>query len=117
LLPGVNIAYGWELAEGLGLEVNTNINCARDDTDERYTEILQVVNCGWDFRDKIMLFSEVIGSWPHGARVANPEYLYQGGMQYYPNDDITLYIHAGTGLNEAAVNFFGGIGFAVRTPH
>lgn len=116
VLPGMIIAYGWEIKEGLGLEVNTSFDRVQGDLDEFYTEILQVVNVGWDVRENIMLFSEVIGIWSSGSLAAKPQYLYQGGMQYYPNDDLTFYLHAGAGLNEAADNFFAGIGFAVRTP-
>jgi hypothetical protein len=115
VLPGLNIAYGWEIKEGLGLEVNTMINRVRDAADEFHTEILQVVNAGWDIHENILLFSEVFGIWPANARVAKPTYSYQGGFQYFPNDDLTIYVHAGAGLNEAADNFFGGIGFAIRT--
>lgn len=115
VLPGVNIAYGWEIKEDLGLEVNTQINRVRDDVDEFYTEVLQVVNVGWDIRENIMLFSEVIGFFPNSARVTRPKYVYHGGMQYYPNDDVTIYLHASGGLNEAADNFFAGIGVAIRT--
>ena len=86
------------------------------ETVEFYTEILQVVNVGWNADEDILLFSEVAGIWPHGSFTAKPQYIYQGGMQYYPNDDLTLYFQAGAGLNEAADNFFVGGGFAVRTP-
>lgn len=97
------------------LEVNTQINRVRDEVDEFYTEVLQVVNVGWDVRENIMLFSEVIGFFPNSARITRPKYVYHGGMQYYPNDDVTIYLHASAGLNEAADNFFAGIGVAFRT--
>ena len=81
ILPGVNIAYGWEIKEGLGLEVNTQINRVRDEADEFHTEILQVVNAGWNIHENIMLFSEVFGIWPANARAARPTYTYHGGFQ------------------------------------
>ena len=72
------------------------------------------MNFGWNPNEDYLIFSEVAGFFPSGAAIARPEYVYQGGVQYYPNDDLTLYVNGGTGLNEAADNFFIGVGFAVR---
>lgn len=116
VLPGVIIAYSWEFKEGLGLEVNTSFDRVKGDLNEHYTKILHVANLSWDIRESIMLFSEVIGVWASHSLSAKPQYRYQGGAQYYPNENLTIYLHAGAGLNEAADNFFAGIGFAVRTP-
>ena len=116
VMPGMVIAAGWEICEGVGLEANTSFDKAVDDVGDSYTDFLQVFNLEVNLTEDLILFNEFIGVWPHGALAAQTEYTYHGGIMYFASDDFAVYVHAATGLNSAADNFFAGIGFSIRNP-
>jgi len=115
VLPGMNFAYAWMVTEKLEIEANTQVNKRRDETiDHFYTEILQTVNFEYDLVEKIMLFNEFVLFSPVGAQEAQVEYYVHPGLHYFIMPNVQLDFHAAVGLNRAADDMFGGVGFSWR---
>ena len=51
---------------------------------------------------------------PSGANIAHTEHYFNGGFTYLINNDVQFDVRAGTGLNNAADDFFVGTGLSIR---
>lgn len=114
VLPGLNWIYGWELTDRLSTAGSTQFNLAKDGTNNTYTQWAQSWTLAYSWTDKLGSYAETFGLMPQGAVDTKPEYYFNGGFTYLLNDNIQWDIRAGTGLNDAAADYFLGSGFSVR---
>ena len=115
-LPGVSLLYSWELNDKWSLAGSVLGNKTIDDEGRAYLLMASSVSLGYSFTDKLGSYFEYFGFYPSGAVASGvkPEYYLNGGFTYKVTKNFQLDIRAGFGLNEAADDFFSGIGFAVR---
>lgn len=112
-LPGCNLLYGWDVTESVSTAGSTQVNLAVDGNDA-YVEWAQSWTVGLALAENVGLYTEWFAILPEqSADVANEHYL-NGGITWQPNNDIQFDARAGTGLNEAAADFFGGVGVSLR---
>ena len=112
-LPGCNLLYGWDVTESLSTAGSTQVNLAVDGNDA-YVEWAQSWTVGMALAENTGLYAEWFAILPeHSAEVATEHYL-NGGFTWQPNNDIQFDARAGTGLNEAAADFFCGVGVSLR---
>ena len=112
-LPGCNMLYGWDVTESVSTAGSTQVNLAVDGNDA-YVEWAQSWTVGLALAENVGLYTEWFAILPEqSADVANEHYL-NGGVTWQPNNDIQFDARAGTGLNEAAADFFCGVGVSLR---
>ena len=112
-LPGCNLIYGWDITESLSSTGSTQFNFAVNGNDT-YVEWAQSWTLGLALTDTVGCYSEWFAIIPNGSfSMATEQYL-DGGLTWRLNDDIQLDARVGTGLNDAAADFFGGIGLSMR---
>jgi hypothetical protein len=130
VLPGVNLLYGWDVVKGkLDAGGSTQINRARSghtvtfplaaanhEVGNSYTELAQSFTTGISFTEKLRLYNEFFGIFPHSSTDPETvaEYYYNAGFTYLVTPNFQLDIRAGMGLNRHADDFFAGSGFAIR---
>jgi hypothetical protein len=114
VMPGVNWLYGWDINDFLAAGGSSQVNRARDDAGEFYTEFAQSFTIGYGLTDKLGAYTEWFALIPHGAAEAKPEHYFNGGFTYLLSNDLQLDIRAGVGLNEHADDFFIGSGASYR---
>lgn len=112
-LPGCNLLYGWDVTDSISTAGSTQVNLAVDG-DDAYAEWAQSWTVGFALADNVGLYTEWFAILPEqSANVASEHYL-NGGLTWQPNNDIQFDVRAGTGLNDAAADFFGGVGVSLR---
>ncbi len=114
VMPGVNLLYGWDITEDLSFAGSTQGNRAFDGTGDYYDEYAQSLTVGVSLTERIAMYNEVFGLFPHGAVQTGPEYYYNGGFTYLVNNNFQLDVRAGWGLNDRSDDFFTGAGGAIR---
>ena len=112
--PGVNWLYSWQLSDELNLAGSTQFNRAVDDSQHAYTEWAQSFATGLSLTETASVYAEWYALFPHSADGAKPEHYLNGGFAVLFGNDVQWDIRAGTGLNEAADDFFAGTGLSVR---
>jgi hypothetical protein len=115
-LPGFNLAYSWVINEWLELECNTQLNRRRDDTGTFYAEFTQTANLEYQLSEKLGAFTEWFGFMPNGANAssAGPQHYFHAGFVYLITPNLQYDIHAATGLNKHADDYFAGTGLSAR---
>lgn len=115
VLPGLNWLYGWDVNEVISTAGSTQFNFAVDEqsTDE-YTEWTQTWTVGYSLHDQIGAYTEWFAFFPHGSDSAQTEHYANCGLTFAATDDIQFDIRTGIGLNDAAADWFTGIGMAIR---
>lgn len=117
MLPGTNLLYAWELLDG-NMEVggSTQVNRAVDDNGVFYYEFAQSAVIGQSLTEKLSIYTEYFGFFPTGAQAPGTvaTHFVNGGFRYLVTNDFQLDIRFGVGLNKAAEDYFGGVGFSVR---
>lgn len=114
-LPGLNWIYGWEVNDFISTAGSTQFNRAIDDgTGNAYTEWAQSWTIGYSLADRVGAYTEYFGLYPTSADTALPEHYFNGGFTFLINDDIQFDVRAGTGLNDAADDYFAGTGLSIR---
>jgi hypothetical protein len=99
----------------LELECNTQFNNRRDDALHTYLEAIQTANLEYDPSDKVGAFTELIAFLPSDSLVAQPEYYFHAGFQFFITPNVQFDIHAGAGLNRDAADLaFAGAGLSWR---
>lgn len=118
-LPGVNVIYGWDLAETVTLAGSTQMNRAVTESrgaEEEYAEWAQSAVAGFSAGARAGFYAEWFAFFhaePDGTRT---EHYANGGFTWSFSDDLQWDIRAGAGLNESATGFFAGTGLVVRFP-
>ncbi len=113
-LPGFNLAYSWKFNDFLELECNTQLNRRRDDVGHSYTEFIQAANLEYQLTDRLGAFTEWFCFIPNGALSAGPQHYFHAGFVYLLTPNLQYDIHAATGLNRQADDFFAGTGLSIR---
>lgn len=114
VLPGVNWIYAWELTDKISLAGQTQLNRAIEEVGLDYHEFSQSAVIGYSFTDNFVGFLEWFSLNPIDADAVKPEYYMDGGFAVYPTKNLQLDVRAGVGLNEAAIDYFVGVGGVVR---
>ena len=112
-LPGVNLTYGWDVPGGLSLAGSTQVNLAVADGDDSYPEWAQSAVAGTGLGTRGGVYGEWYAFLPMGADAPNEHYL-NAGLTWLTADDAQWDIRVGVGLNDAAEDFFAGVGAAIR---
>ncbi len=114
-LPGVNWLYGWDINDKLATGGSTQVNRSIDEaTGRAYAEWAQSLTVGYSFTEKLGMYTEWFAFFPNAADTAKTEHYLDGGFTYLMNNDVQFDIRAGWGLNDAANDFFAGVGLSVR---
>lgn len=117
VLAGVNWTYSWEVTESWSIAGSTQGNSNVDDvTADAYWEMAQSVASGYSITEQIGAYVEWYAFFPHSADTALPEHFFNGGFSYLVNNNIQFDWRAGLGLNNAADDFFTGVGISIRRP-
>lgn len=115
LLPGVNWLYGWDLNDLVSTAGSTQFNFSVDEeTGKDYTEWIQTWTVGYSLHDQIGAYTEWFAFIPHGSDSARTEHYANCGLTFQATDDIQWDIRTGMGLNDAAADWFTGIGLSFR---
>jgi hypothetical protein len=114
-LPGLVWLYGWDLNDWLAMGAQTKGNRALDDvTSEPYLEFSQSWTINYTITEPLGAYTEWFVIAPDGADTNHTENYADGGFTYKVTHNLQLDIRAGLGLNEAAADYFTGVGFAIR---
>ena len=114
VLPGLNWLYGWDLNDYVSTAGSTQFNKAVDGTGDTYTEWAQSWTFGFALTERVGAYTEYFGLYPSGAATARAENYFNGGLTFLINNDMQADIRAGTGLNDAADDYFAGAGLSIR---
>ena len=112
-LPGVNLVYSWDVPGGLSLAGSTQVNLAVADDDGSYPEWAQSAVAGAGLGTRGGVYGEWFAFLPTGADAPEEHYL-NAGLTWLTADDSQWDIRVGVGLNDAAEDFFAGVGAAIR---
>lgn len=115
VLPGVNWPYGWDVTDVVSTAGSTQFNFAGDDNSgNTYTEWTQTWTVGYSLHDQIGAYTEWFAFVPHCSESAQIEHYANCGMTFKLTEDVQWDIRTGMGLNDAAADWFTGIGMAIR---
>lgn len=116
----LNYLYAWDLPHDFSLSASTGYFGLGELEDratgqfDHFNQFHQSCSLGIPVSDSIGAYVEYFGLY-FTRRASNvPENYMDGGFTYRPNDDTQFDIRAGIGLNEAATDFFTGVGFSRR---
>ncbi|MDE0474031.1 MAG: transporter [Gammaproteobacteria bacterium] len=112
-LPGVNLVYSWDAPGGFSLAGSTQVNLAVADGDDSYPEWAQSAVAGAGVGTRGGVYGEWYAFLPTGAD-APQEHYFNAGLTWLTADDSQWDIRVGVGLNDAAEDFFAGVGAAIR---
>ena len=106
-------AYSWELNDWLSIGGNTGFFSVPSDGDY-FNLFAQSIAAGISLTDRLGMYQEWIMLVFDDAADSPTQHIYNGGFTFLVTPDLQLDWRAGIGLNEAADDFFTGVGFAVR---
>lgn len=114
-LPGVNWLYGWDVSDFIATGGSTQYNRRIDgESDEAYTEWAQSWTINYSLGENLTGYTEWFGLFPHSSESVRPENYFDGGFAYLFTDNVQGDVRAGVGLNDAAADYFVGIGLSMR---
>ena len=114
-LPGAELVYGWEVDEFLRFAGSSQANRTTDDDGRAvYTEFAQSATVGFTPSDRFGTYAEYYVLIPAGTDVAETEHYADAGVTFLIAEDVQYDAFVGTGLNDAADDFFVGTGLVVR---
>lgn len=115
VLPGLNWLYGWDLNDQISTAGSSQFNFAVDEESNRdYTEWIQTWTVGYSLHDQVGAYTEWFAFFPHGSDSARTEHYANCGLTFAATADIQFDVRTGMGLNDAAADWFTGIGMAIR---
>lgn len=115
VLPGLNWIYGWELNDLISTAGSTQFNRAIDEvTTAAYTEWAQSWTIAYSLCERVGGYTEWFALFPHSADTARAQHFFNGGFTFLLTNDIQWDVRAGTGLNDAADDYFVGTGLSIR---
>ncbi|MBW7905180.1 MAG: transporter [Phycisphaerae bacterium] len=110
--PAIKLLCSWELAQRFSL--GGNLNFAVPTAEQgRFFETSASLALGWEAAEWLGVFVEYFGIFPHD-RGADCAHYVNGGFTFPLTENTQFDVRVGAGLNEAADDFFAGVGFAVR---
>lgn len=112
-LPGANLVYSWDAPGGFSLAGSTQVNLAVADGDDSYAEWAQSAVAGAGLGTRGGVYGEWYAFLPTGAD-APKEHYFNAGLTWLTTDDAQWDMRIGIGLNDAADDFFVGVGAAIR---
>ena len=113
--PGLNWIYAWDVNDSLATGGSTQVNRRVDMTGAAYTQVAQSWAVAYTLSDALGAYTEYFGLFPSGAVAAlRPEHYVNGGLTLLASDDVQFDWRAGVGLNNAAADFFTGVGVSIR---
>jgi hypothetical protein len=114
VLPGINYCYSWGLGDYWDMGGSTQGNRAIDVTGGDYLEMSQAWAFGYAVADDARVYVEWFSFLPHGADVAKPEHYGDMGLSWFLTPNFEVDARFGIGLNEAADDYFTGMGGGIR---
>lgn len=112
--PGVNWIYGWEINDFLSTAGSTQINQRFEDSGDDFLRLAQSWTVALSLNDKVGAYTEWFALFPVESGEAENEHYINGGITYLINNDAQLDVRVGWGLNDAAEDFFAGVGLSLR---
>ncbi len=79
-----------------------------------YTEWGESCSIGYQLTKKLHAYTECYGFFPQGAESELPQYYFDCGCSYLLSNNVQWDVRAGLGLNEAADDYYFGMGLSVR---
>lgn len=110
--PAIKILWAYDLSERFGLAGNVNFASVSDDVG-RFFQSSASLSFAAALSDRWGGYVEYFGFYPI-ARDSDCAHTLNGGLTYLVSDNIQIDWRAGFGLNEAADDFFTGVGLAWR---
>jgi len=112
----VNLCYSWDLTEEISFACSTGYGSATEftTTADRYIEYHQSASISTGLTDRLGFYIEYFGLYFDGRDDDTPENYADGGFTFLFDDNNQFDIRAGKGLNDAADDFFGGVGMSFR---
>lgn len=114
--PGLNWIYNWKVSDFISTAGSTHANRRFDDSGKAYLEMAQSWTVAYSLTEELGAYTEWFALIPSGADTARTEHYFNGGFTYLINNDVQFDIRAGVGLNDAAQDYFVGLGLSVRFP-
>jgi hypothetical protein len=119
---GTNYLYGWELSPeqslggSFGYSTGTEFLIGPGPTvmEDRHNIFHSSVAYGLSLTDNLGAYIEYFGFYFDGLVGGRPENYLDGGLTYLLSNDVQLDVRAGVGLNQAADDYFTGVGYSVR---
>ena len=112
-LPGANWLFAWDIDDRIGAGGSTGAYREYDDGDD-YLLTTHSLVASYGFTEALGAYVEWFALVPHST--ASTEHYVDGGPTYLFSKDVQLDVRAGAGLNDAADDFFTGVGLSVRWP-
>ncbi len=112
--PIIKFLWAYELNEELSIAGNLNFDFPVVD-DERFLELSNAVSAAYSLTDELGAYLEYFGFYPDDTDVdTTTQHFVNGGFTYLLNADVQFDLRAGFGLNDAASDFFSGVGITFR---
>lgn len=110
--PEVKLLWGYELTDRVALSGNFNFAMPSDEIG-RFVQTAASVSLGYSLTDWLGAFVEYYGFFPDERRGDGAHYV-NGGFAFQLTENVQFDVRLGAGLNDAADDFFTGVGFAFR---
>lgn len=110
--PGVKFLWSYEF-DDFGLTGNLNFSGPIGE-DGRYFETAASAAAGFDFSESYGAYLEYFGIFPADSVPETDEHYASAGLTWAVTHDFQLDARVGWGINDAAADFFTGVGFAIR---
>ena len=115
VLPGANWLYGWDINEFIATGGSTQVNAAIDgESGDRYAEIAQSWTVNYTLAERVGAYTEWFAFVPYAADSAATEHYADGGFTFRPTKNVQWDVRGGVGLNDAAADYFAGVGLSLR---
>lgn len=117
MLPAVTYLFGWDFGETRwGLSGFFEAARLPDDSDHYYVQVAQGMNLRYQCTRRFAIFTEWVGLYPASAidPGIGPQHYIHPGVLYLVSNNIQLDAHVFIGINEHAIDFFGGPGLSLR---
>jgi hypothetical protein len=114
VLPGINYVYSWKLSEQWDMAGSTAANRSIEAAANDYVEIAQAWAFGYAVADDARVYVEWFGLIPHNAIDVKPQHYGDMGLAWFLTPNLEVDVRIGIGLNEAADDYFTGLGGGIR---
>ncbi|RIL03022.1 MAG: hypothetical protein DCC75_13110 [Proteobacteria bacterium] len=112
VVPEVKFLWGYGFER---FDLAGNLNFSGPIGEEgRYFEVANSETIGFDLTESIGAYIEYFGIYPAEDAIETTEHYLNGGFTYAATDSLQLDLRAGFGMNDAAADFFTGVGLALR---
>lgn len=123
---GVNFLYSWSLPRDWLLAGSTGFSTSAEiasltippgntiQANDRHNVWHQSITLGIPISEKVGWYFEYFGLYTDGLASDFPAHFIDGGFTYLWDNNTQFDIRAGHGLNDAAMDFFGGVGLSKR---